>query len=126
MVNSGIPTLPVGRPSNADVEAHDGRVLLSYDAGWYHVGAPGGGEFRAYTTLVDDFLPALRAAGFTDAEVRRLTVGNPREVLMSRVRRLGGGPSRSPRSSEAQRPRCYLPLESLEFCSGERWAIECP
>jgi phosphotriesterase-related protein len=69
---------------------HLGRVLLSHDAGWYHVGEPGGGEFRTYTTLVADFLPALREAGFSDEEVRRLTVDNPRDALTIRVRRVAG------------------------------------
>jgi phosphotriesterase-related protein len=74
---------------------HLGRVLLSHDAGWYHVGEPGGGAFRPYTTLVADFLPALRAAGFGEQEDRRLSVDNPREAFTIRVRRHGDGPRRS-------------------------------
>lgn len=35
------------------------RTLISQDAGWYHVGEPGGGEFRGYTCLYRDFLPRL-------------------------------------------------------------------
>ena len=35
------------------------RTLVSQDAGWYHVGEPGGGEFRGYTYLYSDFLPRL-------------------------------------------------------------------
>jgi phosphotriesterase-related protein len=62
------------------------RALLSHDAGWYHVGEPGGGEFRPYDTLWNDLVPALRRAGFTDAEVRALTVDNPREAFTIRVR----------------------------------------
>ena len=38
-----------------------GRVLLSHDAGWYHVGEPGGGRFRGFTYLFTDFLPQLDA-----------------------------------------------------------------
>ena len=64
-----------------------GRVLLSHDAGWYHVGEPGGGEFRPYDTLLAEFVPALRAAGLTEAEVHRLTVDNPRDAFTIRVRR---------------------------------------
>ena len=58
-----------------------GRVLVSHDAGWYRVGEPGGGAFRAYDTLFHDFLPALRREGFTDAEIHRLTVDNPAEAF---------------------------------------------
>jgi phosphotriesterase-related protein len=38
------------------------RTLVSQDAGWYHVGEPGGGEFRGYTYLYSDFLPRLKPA----------------------------------------------------------------
>ncbi len=67
-----------------------GRVLVSHDAGWYRVGEPGGGQFRPYDTLFSAFLPALRAAGFTDAEVRQLLVTNPRTALTA------GSPRREP------------------------------
>ena len=65
---------------------HLGRVLLSHDAGWYHVGEPGGGAYRPYDTLMADFVPALRAAGLSEAEVRRLIVDNPRAAFAVRVR----------------------------------------
>ncbi len=63
-----------------------GRVLISHDAGWYAVGEPGGGTFRSYTTLFERFLPALKTAGFTDGEIRSLTVDNPAEAFTIRVR----------------------------------------
>jgi phosphotriesterase-related protein len=53
-----------------------GRLLVAQDAGWYNVGDPGGGRFR-YTLLQDEFVPALREAGITDAQVRTLLVENP-------------------------------------------------
>ena len=58
-----------------------GRVLVSHDAGWYHVGEPGGGQFRPFDTLFTKFIPALRAAGVTSAEVIQLLVDNPRQAL---------------------------------------------
>ncbi len=57
------------------------RVLVSHDAGWYHVGEPGGGQFRPYSTLFTDFVPGMKSAGFSDAEVRQLLVENPRRAL---------------------------------------------
>jgi predicted metal-dependent phosphotriesterase family hydrolase len=57
------------------------RVLVSHDAGWYHVGEPDGGQFRAFDTLFTKFVPALKAAGVSDADVRRLLVDNPRRAL---------------------------------------------
>ena len=58
-----------------------GRVLLSHDAGWYHVGEPAGGQFRPFDTLFTKFIPALREAGVTSADVTRLLVDNPRQAL---------------------------------------------
>jgi len=49
------------------------RTLLSHDAGWYHVGEPGGGRFRGFTYLFTDFLPKLEAT-----QGRQLVVENPR------------------------------------------------
>ena len=63
------------------------HVLVSHDAGWYHVGEAGGGQFRPYTTLFTDFVPGMKSAGFSDAEVRRLLVENPRRALTRRVTR---------------------------------------
>jgi phosphotriesterase-related protein len=53
------------------------RVLVSQDAGWYHVGEPGGGTYRPHTFLFDAFVPALRARGLGDRELRTLLVDNP-------------------------------------------------
>jgi phosphotriesterase-related protein len=57
------------------------RVLVSHDAGWYHVGEPDGGQFRPFDTLFTKFVPALKAAGASEADVRRLLVDNPRRAL---------------------------------------------
>ena len=62
------------------------RVLISQDAGWYHVGEPGGGSFRPYTTLMTSFLPRLKEAGFTNAELHRLVVSNPARAFTVRRR----------------------------------------
>lgn len=60
---------------------HLGRVLVSHDAGWYHVGEPGGGKYRGYGTLFTQFLPALRRAGASEDDVKTLLVRNPRAAL---------------------------------------------
>jgi phosphotriesterase-related protein len=65
-----------------------GRVLLSHDAGWYHVGEPGGGQFRPFGTLFQDFVPALQKAGFTDPGINQLLAENPPQAFTIRVRRL--------------------------------------
>jgi phosphotriesterase-related protein len=53
-----------------------GKVLISQDAGWYHVGEPGGGRFRGFTYLFTDFVPALEPG-----EAELLMVKNPRSAF---------------------------------------------
>jgi predicted metal-dependent phosphotriesterase family hydrolase len=60
---------------------HLGRLLVSQDAGWYHVGEPGGGDYRGYTFLFEAFLPALRNGGVTEAQISTLLEDNPARVL---------------------------------------------
>jgi predicted metal-dependent phosphotriesterase family hydrolase len=67
------------------------QVLVSHDAGWYHVGEPGGGAYRGYTALAEEFLPALRKAGLTDRDERQFLIENPRRALTPRPRLLGRG-----------------------------------
>jgi predicted metal-dependent phosphotriesterase family hydrolase len=62
------------------------RVLVSQDAGWYRVGEPGGGTYRPHTFLFDAFVPALRARGLGEAEVRALLVENPARAFAVRRR----------------------------------------
>jgi phosphotriesterase-related protein len=71
------------------------RVLVSHDAGWYHVSEPGGGTFRPYGTLFTDLLPTLTAAGFTAQEIRQQIVLNPAEAFTVRVRARAPGPTPS-------------------------------
>ena len=49
--------------------------------------SPAAACIRPYDTLMADFVPALKAAGMTGAEVDRLTVDNPRAAFAIRVRR---------------------------------------
>lgn len=58
-----------------------GKVMVSQDAGWYRVGEPGGGAFRAFDVLFTKFLPALKQAGLTDADIRQITVINPAKAF---------------------------------------------
>ena len=57
------------------------RVLLSHDAGWYHVGEPDGGTYRPHDTLFTTLVPRLRTRGFTQPEIQQLLVENPRRAL---------------------------------------------
>lgn len=84
-----------------------GHVLVSHDAGWYRVGEPGGGQFRPYDTLFTAFVPALKASGFTDTDVRQMLVENPRRALGARTpgrRPQAGTPARHGALTRATTP----------------------
>ena len=68
---------------------HLGRLLVSHDAGWYHVGEPGGGSYRGYGLLFEKFVPALRAKGLTESRVTKLLVENPARAFATSKRRAG-------------------------------------
>ena len=63
------------------------RLLIAHDAGWYTHGEAGGGDFKPYTPIFREVLPALKARGFTETELRQLLLDNPREAYTIRVRR---------------------------------------
>jgi phosphotriesterase-related protein len=62
------------------------RVLVSQDAGWYHVGEAGGGSYRPHVFLFDGFVPALRRAGWAERELRVLLEENPAAAFAVRKR----------------------------------------
>jgi len=62
---------------------HLSRVLISHDAGWYHVGEPGGGSFRSFVTVLRSLVPAVREA-LGEAAVTQLLVTNPARALARR------------------------------------------
>lgn len=68
-------------------EGRLGQVLLSHDGNSFR--ANGTRPLKPYTALFTHFLPALEKAGFTRAEVRRLTVENPARALTVAVRVIG-------------------------------------
>jgi phosphotriesterase-related protein len=64
-----------------------GQTLVSHDAGWYDPDKPNGGEIRGYTTMFRELLPALKKAGFADAEIRQLIVDNPSKAFQISIRK---------------------------------------
>ncbi len=62
---------------------HFSRLLVSHDAGWFRVGEPGGApeKFRGFGLIWEQFLPALRKRGVSDADLQALLVEHPRRVL---------------------------------------------
>jgi phosphotriesterase-related protein len=72
------------------------RALLSHDHFWSVEGVGGkgslklhsGGAATAFESIFVDLLPHLRASGFSDDEIRQLTIRNPAEAFVIRVRTL--------------------------------------
>jgi predicted metal-dependent phosphotriesterase family hydrolase len=57
------------------------RVLISQDAGWYHVGEPAGGSFRGYDFLFSRFILQARKSGLEENDIHLLLVENPQRAL---------------------------------------------
>ena len=85
-VSSESIELHVGLVSRMLREGLLNRVLVSQDAGWYHVGQPHGGTLRTYDTIFASFIPAIRSAGFSDADVHTLFVTNPAQAFAINTR----------------------------------------
>ena len=64
------------------------QVLISHDAGWYHVGEPNGGPFREFTALFKILLPALQKNGFSENDIHQLLVVNPQKAFTIEVRKI--------------------------------------
>ncbi len=62
-------------------QGRESRVLISHDAGWYHVGEPDGGAIRPFTAIFSELLPALRARGVDAGLEETLLVQNPARAL---------------------------------------------
>jgi phosphotriesterase-related protein len=60
------------------------RVLVSQDAGWYHVGEASGGSYRPHTDIFDYLLPALRKSGFSESDIHQLMTANPAQAFSLR------------------------------------------
>jgi phosphotriesterase-related protein len=60
------------------------QLLISQDAGWYHVGEAGGGDIAPLDWLPRELAKLLLAAGSSKAEVDRLLVRNPARAFVIR------------------------------------------
>ncbi len=60
------------------------RILISHDAGWYKPGEMEGGNFRGFTGIFTELIPALKTHGFSGEELEQLLVENPRQAYSLR------------------------------------------
>ncbi len=61
---------------------HIDHILLSHDGNSY----PSGRDIRPFDALMTDFIPLLKDEGFTDSQIRQMTVLNPREAFAIKIR----------------------------------------
>lgn len=57
------------------------RVLISHDAGWYSPGEEDQSGFKGYSSLFDQLLPRLLQEGFTQSDIDKMLIYNPREAF---------------------------------------------
>ena len=55
----------------------ESQLLLSQDAGWYRVGEEPGGAKKAFTFLLDSFVPQMKGRGISESMIRSITSENP-------------------------------------------------
>jgi predicted metal-dependent phosphotriesterase family hydrolase len=67
--------------------AYLNSVLVSHDAGWYHVGEPNGGNYNHYNFILTDFIPMLKKDGFTEKEIDQIFILNPAKAFSIKVRK---------------------------------------
>jgi len=63
------------------------HVLLSHDAGWYHVGESNGGTYHDYNTISDKLIPAMKQKDFTQTEIELLFSANPAKAFTIKTRK---------------------------------------
>lgn len=63
-----------------------GSVLISHDAGWYKPGERNGGEFKPFTAIFEELIPALQTRGFTQIDIEQLLVKNPASAFTPSIR----------------------------------------
>jgi len=61
-------------------EGHEGRILLSQDAGGYNAAEPGGGKPRDLCYIIDHFLPRMEREGMKEL-IPLITIENPRRTF---------------------------------------------
>ncbi len=85
----GIATIPLAeRVESVRVlceRGHAGRIVFSHDAmchcDWFPLSIAGALKDWRWTHIPDDVLPAMRAAGIGDEDLRTMMVDNPRRIL---------------------------------------------
>ena len=60
------------------------RVLLSHDGNSFRIRNTD--SMRPYHLLFERFIPMLKKEGFTKADIRQMTVTNPAEAFVIRIR----------------------------------------
>ncbi len=57
------------------------KILISHDAGWYSPGEQDQGSFKGYTSLFDNLVPLLFENDFTQADIDKLLIENPKKAF---------------------------------------------
>ena len=64
------------------------KILISHDAGWYNPGQVNGGNFRSYTDLFENLIPALKTNGFIQEDIDLLLIKNPQKAYAINIRKI--------------------------------------
>ena len=62
------------------------KILISHDSGWYNPGQENGGNFRGFTDIFDELIPALKENGFSQDDIDLMLIKNPQKAYAVRLR----------------------------------------
>jgi phosphotriesterase-related protein len=60
------------------------QLLISQDAGWYHVEEKNGGNVKPFAPILESFIPLLKEKGVDQRIIDKLLIMNPAKALDSR------------------------------------------
>ncbi len=80
-VSRGTDASIISRIQTLVSAGYEDNILLSHDNGWYRPGVADGGTIRGYTYLIETFIPAMRAAGISQASIDKMTIENPQRAF---------------------------------------------
>lgn len=80
-VGSGDPNRHIQLIKTMLDKGYEDRLLLSQDAGWYNVGQPKGGNIRAFTYIIKEFMPLMEKSGINKETINKLMITNPAMAL---------------------------------------------
>ena len=80
-ISKGSAQNSIQRIKNMLEKGYGDKLLLSQDAGWYHVGEPKGGNIKSFAYIIEEFVPLMKQSGIDQDTVDQLLIQNPARAM---------------------------------------------